>query len=416
VTEAEWRHVAERVRRGRADAPAPSGEPTADVVLGVDFGSTSTKIVARLPYFAGSPAAAMPVPPCARAEGNPNLWVSRLWIDPEGRLDLLPGEGATPLCALKTRLICTRSPEAEAHAAAFLGQIVAFARDWARERFEPIARSANLRWSYNFGFPAESLDQSELADRYRRVIAAALDLSRFPRPTLEEARATLSRIGDARERLEAAAATIQPEVAAAVAAAGEATRLPRGLFMMIDVGGVTVDCCTFMLIPAGNGEERMPIYHASVETLGSECEALCRADPGALDDLREAAMTQLRTVIWDTYREYMRRSSCWREGLPILMVGGGSAHAFYSDLPDRLDAWLRETLRLEGCRGVRVFRRPRFGGVLHEGAREEVHRLSVAIGLSKPEPEIPVARRGIPPLPPPLPRDISGRYIGPEMT
>jgi hypothetical protein len=417
VVGAERRHVEERLRRGAADGDVPSGQPVTDIVLGIDFGSTSTKVVARLPYHAGSPAAAMPVPASAQAEGNPNLWFSRLWLHPQERLDLLAGDGATAICALKTRLICSPSPDAEAHAAAFLGLIVAYARGWARERLAPIVRSGNLRWSYNFGFPADSLDQSDLADRYRRVVAAALDLSRTHCPTLEEARAALRQVSNARSRLEASATTIQPEVAAAVAAAGEATRLPVGLFMMMDVGGVTLDCCTFKLIPS-DGEQRMPIYRASVETFGSECATLLGPDRQAADDLRDAIMTQLRTVIVDTYQDYMRGNPCWREGLPLLLVGGGSAHAFYCNLPDLLDDWLRGWLRIEGCAGMRVFKSPRFGGVIHDGDPREVHRLSVAIGLSKPESEIPVVtpRRDIPPLAPGQVRETSDRYVGSEMT
>jgi hypothetical protein len=238
-------------------------------------------------------------------------------------------------------------------------------------------------------------------------------------PTAGGAAATLTQVSaSAREILETFAATIQPEVAAAVAAAARATRLPPGLFMMMDVGGVTVDCCAFKLIHAENGDSRMPIYEASVETLGVECEVLCRTDPPAHEHLCYSVLTQMRTVICHTYQEYMRANPCWRDGLPVLLVGGGAHHALYRDLVGRIGPWLRHYLAAEGCPGIRLFERPSFDGLLHEGETDDVHRLCVAIGLSSPDYEIPevMHKREIVPLSRPKPPDLSGRYIGPEMT
>jgi hypothetical protein len=416
----ERQQLEQRIQRGQRNGSREGRGALEDVVLGIDFGSTSTKIVARLPFVAGKPAVAMPVPACARAEGNPYLWSTRIWSHPDGRLSLLPFEGSSQRSALKTRLLANPADLDQAFAAFFLGQIISYARDWATERLGPIAGGRSFRWSYNFGFPADSLDKPVLLGIYRRVIAASLNLSGSTEaPTIAESTAQLAKIHqDALSILVDHSATIQPEVVGAVAAALEDTNLPRDLFMMVDVGGVTVDCCTFKYIPNEDGDARMPIYRAKVESLGAECEFACRDDAQLTADLRESLLTQMRIVIWDTYQDYMLNDECWRRGLPILMVGGGAQHSFYRELTGEIHRWLLQYLSHKKCPGVQSNSRPSFPSLVKEVPLQDEHRLCVATGLSNPDYELPEIRLSRE-IAPPKPReviDFSGRFIGPEMT
>lgn len=418
---AERRRLKQRVRRGRLCASCNDGGAQQDVILGIDFGSTSTKVVARLPFVAGRPAAAMPVPESARAEGNPYLWSTRIWSHKDGRLNLFPFKDACQRSALKTRLLADPTDLDQVQAAFFLAQIICYARDWAVEKLGPIAGGQTFRWNYNFGFPADSLDEPILLDMYRRVIAASLILSMTERaPTIAGSAAVLSEVKHRPLNiLEDHSATIQPEVVGAVAAALEYTNLSRDLFMMVDIGGVTVDCCTFKYIPNEDGDARMPIYKAKVESLGAECEIACRDDAQLMADLRESVLTQMRSVIWDTYRDYMRNDECWGRGLPILMVGGGAKHSFYRDLKDEIHRWLVEYFHQKRCPGVQSgSSSPSFPTLVKEFPIEDEHRLSVATGLSNPDYELPEIRLSheIEALKSREATDYSGRFIGAEMT
>jgi hypothetical protein len=113
-----------------------------EVVLGMDFGTSSTKIVARFPYEAGSPAFAVPVLPFARAESHPYLWASRLWLAPDGKFSLAPEAPGHAFCAIKAGLMVkpprtipvdtsfSRNVTAEVVASAFLALQIRQAKGW----------------------------------------------------------------------------------------------------------------------------------------------------------------------------------------------------------------------------------------------------------------------------------------------
>ena len=50
------------------------------VTVGVDLGTSSTKVVASLPYEAGRPAVAISAPRHGRVENHPYLWRTAVWL------------------------------------------------------------------------------------------------------------------------------------------------------------------------------------------------------------------------------------------------------------------------------------------------------------------------------------------------
>ena len=375
------------IASGASSAPGAQINAVVDVVLGVDFGSTTTKLVARAPYLPGEPAFAIPVRDFAQVDGHPHLWASRLWEGPDGALSLAPDPGGAPICAIKTRLMQDGDEASQADAAAFLAQILAVARGWVMTERADITRRGTLRWSYNFGFPAQSLDEKALAARYRRVIAAALAMSECSeQPTRASAVATLRQCeGNVDARINEAAATLQPEVAAAMAGVAKFSRLDDGLFALVDIGGGTTDIGAFNLFRTSDGR-RMPIFNASVEMLGAEPARLCDDDPALYEAFKEALMMQARAVIWGARQKYPM-SPRWTDLLPVFFISGGLAHRQHQRLSERIGPWL--TQNLPGSRGARVVNKPDFGGVEHRSGADGAHRLCVAAGLSLPEDEIP---------------------------
>ena len=326
-----------------------------EIVLGIDFGTSSTKIVARLPYEAGSPAFAVPVVPFARAEAHAYLWAARMWLAPDGTFSLRPLPHATMACAIKTNLMAFGDPNrpvlnampgratAEEAVTAFLALQVRQAKGWLATAKAPLLRRGQLRWSYNFGFPAASLNETVLRVRYERCTAAALMLAVEPiEVTLSRVRSALAAVAtDARVRLEDARAALLPEIAAAVAGFANSARREDGLYALVDVGGGTVDCCTFNLFTAEHGSARCPIFGAQVELLGVDPWRHCEGDPATASDFRFLLDTLQRSVIWDTKRRRYPASQRWRTGLPMFFVGGGIASTPHRTSARGLDAWLR---------------------------------------------------------------------------
>jgi hypothetical protein len=153
-----------------------------EVILGIDFGTSATKVVARLPYETGQQAFALPVPLETQAEDHPHLWQSRVWMSPDRDFSLWPQPGWQELSGLKSALMelgqLAAPPSlmvepAEA-ACAFLALLVRYAREW----FVQSRRLANgqANFTYHFGFPAASLNEDSLRRHYLSCTAAAIAL------------------------------------------------------------------------------------------------------------------------------------------------------------------------------------------------------------------------------------------------
>ncbi|MFC7737564.1 hypothetical protein ACFQX4_17340 [Roseomonas sp. GCM10028921] len=401
-TDVEREELSRRLSAGPEEGEATRAGHPIEVVIGIDFGTSSTKVVARLPYAAGSPAFAVPVPPFAQAEAHPYLWVSRIWLSQDGIFSFTPLSGASVSFAIKAHLLSgghTAAPvltagetaaTAEEVAAAFLALQLRQTKGWLRTERAVVLRRGPIRWSVNFGFPAASLDDPALRSRYERCVAAALALAEAREEvSLADVRATFAAVaGRAGELMAKAGATLQPEIAAAVSGFANSTQLEDGLYTLVDVGGGTVDCCTFNLFKAETGKAKCPVFNARVEMLGVEPSRICAADGEAAKDFVYLLDIMQRRVIWSTKRTRDPCSERWRTGLPVFLVGGGAASDTHRASTLRLDGWLKENVK-SGC-GARVWSLPPPENLDYPLCSDaSVHRLAVAIGLSFPEVEIP---------------------------
>ena len=432
ISTKEMAALEERLAAGIEATPVEgqTGRPI-EVVLGLDFGTTSTKLVARLPYESGSPTFAVPAPLFARAEGHPYLWSSRLWLTPDGVFSLCPLPRAAVACAIKANLMTSPSAPravlrvagAEANseevAAAFLALQLRQARGWLKSERSTMFRHRKMIWSYNFGFPAASLNDNALRESYERCTVSALILADGRDAiTLAAVRSALAvPAANAAAELEQASAALVPEIAAAVSGFANSTRLDDGLYALVDVGGGTVDCCTFNLFKSADGGARCPIFEAEVQLLGAEPWSICQHDELLGEELRHQLDLQQRGVIWRTKKDRYPASERWISGLPLFFVGGGIESPPHQGSTRGLDGWLRKHNAKGG--GVRITPLPPPDGLDHSLCEAGlVHRLAVAIGLSLPVTDIPEVE---------LPGNIEdvftgkrpptdGNYVGKEQT
>lgn len=404
VPSAELGMISDRLQAGSSGRPSVSNQSRGPVcILGIDFGTTSTKIVARLPYLSGEPTFAIPVPPFARAEKHAYLWASRLWLMGNGSFALYPCPNSALYCAIKTRLMDTgaeHSPRTEVlgglvatpeeAATAFLALQIRQAKGWLFTKRTAEFKSSAARWYYNFGFPAASLDNIALRTRYERCVAAAIDIAEstlvVTLDTVKQALAATS--PNTKEALEQRKAQLHPEIAAAVAGFAHSMKREDGLYALVDVGGSTVDCCTFNLVKNKEGGDKCPIFSAQVELLGVEPWRLCEGDDEAEADFRYLLDSiQWQVVNWTKVKKYPN-STRWNSALPMFLIGGGFFSAVHRESTAGLDTWLRKLTA--GNAGVRIELLPPPENLYHpECLPDQVQRLGVAIGLSLPEGQIP---------------------------
>lgn len=158
--------------------------------IGLDLGTSSTKIIARLPFEADQPTVAIPAPVHCRSIDHPYLWQTVLWIRSDGKFLCYPDRGAHLLHALKQGMMGNNpdaviSPETNdglgvtriEAVVAYLAYVIRYVRGWLMSERPELLRGRRLSWSVNVGLPAAGYDNRVLVGAYRRAAAAALMLA-----------------------------------------------------------------------------------------------------------------------------------------------------------------------------------------------------------------------------------------------
>lgn len=398
-----------------------------DVVIGLDFGTSATKVVVRAPYVASVAPHALPIPDSLRAEGNPHLWRTGLWIANDDTFSVFAQPGAIPVENIKMHLMGSNPernivggngvPRVSAWEAsvAYLAFVFRYTRGWFLETKQAAYRRAPLAWQGNVGLPAATYDDPTLTKLYRQMVAAAWILSQQPtditlpavRRAWDDPRA-IAASGDDNARA-ALGVEIIPEVAAEVVGFARSTRRREGLYVMIDVGGGTLDVCTFRL-HSSNGTDRYSMFTADVQPQGAEILRHFVESGGSSQEFAAAVTKTMRRVIWDTKLRRDPRAEEWRDRLPIFLCGGGRASLCHREAAEGLGPWLaKNTL----ARGAPILALDCPEGFDVEIPAEDFHRLAVAWGLSYPRYDIGDLHRPseIEDVPKPPVRDLSDSFV-----
>jgi hypothetical protein len=394
------------------------------VTIGLDFGTSTTKVIVRFPYEAGTPTIAIPAPvPCSN--GQPYLWQTVLWLDPNGEFKPWPDQDSHLLYALKqgvmgkdsVSLLTSGVTRAEA-AAAFLGYVIRHTRGWLLENRPNIFRRRRPVWSVNVGLPAANFDNVALASTYRRVAAAALALANFPNAvTVTAARAFLEdphvcAAGGSAEEAAALGVAVVPETAAEVAGFAKSTSRAPGLFLMVDVGAMTLDICAFRLHQRRPGEDLYALLLALVPPLGVEAYYWFRRQEKTEAGFIEQADAALHGVVWNTKRVRDPHAECWKPGndLPVFLAGGGAKNELHRARVASLHPWLRQFARNDG---IRLLELPIPENIELPLPVAGFGRLAVAWGLSYPVDEIGdiLSPSDLDDIVPPKATDVADRFI-----
>jgi len=428
VSDAERSHFGELLRAGMG--PSNDVGDELFVILGLDFGTSSTKMIVRLPYEAGEPTIAIPAPtPCLSGE-DPYLWRTLLWLHEDGAFYPWPEPGTTILDALKQGLIHGRSetavftsgaPVAVTRAeagVAYLAFAIRYAIGWLLRNRPHFFRGRKPMWFVNLGMPAASCDDPELAKPYRRIGAAALLLARLDGPvTVEAVRLFLedpnvARAGSSEDAAGTLGVAVVPETAAEVTGFAKSTRGAPGLYLLVDVGALTLDACMFRLNQRAGKGDLYAFMNAQVRPLGVDSFQWFLSAGKTTRAFGEQCDRTLRSVVWGTKLRRDPKAECWKPGndVPVFLAGGGAANRLHKDIVEALGPWLKEHTRNDG---VNLIPLPVPRTLELPETLRDFGRLVVAWGLSYPPTDIGEiqAMRDIEDIPPCAITDHSSLFV-----
>ncbi|MCY4357215.1 MAG: hypothetical protein OXD01_06805 [Gammaproteobacteria bacterium] len=416
------------------------GDDDLFIVLGLDFGTSSTKLIVRLHYEPGQPSIAIPAPAFCQSNNHPYLWQTVIWLNENSEIfSPYPEEGATVLNNLKHGLIQWRSdsfrPEFDStfkfnpHQAvvAYLAFVIRYTRGWLLLNRPKLFRGRKPVWFVNLGMPSASYDDEKLTKLYRCVGAAALQLAKFDKPIkidtvrlfLDDSNVVKSR--ESKEAAEELGINVIPEAAAEMTCFAKSTRSASGLYLMVDVGAMTLDACMFRLNQVENKPDRFGFMAADVRPLGVDSLHWFLCNGKTKQEFVEQCNRMLRKIIVYTKRHRDPNASNWKPGgnTPIFLAGGGAANSLHQDIIIKdLDNWLKKYN--SGNDGLLKLEFPPDNTLdLPETITESSQifgRMAVAWGLSYPPTEIGdiASMREIENIPLPTKSENSNKFIGPE--
>lgn len=451
--------------------PGQSGE--CELVIGLDFGTSSSKVVIQAPDLPGNPSYAVNFGQFSY-QSMPYLLPTKLWVTEEGKCSLGQCDGAKMVNDIKIALFSNNEhltssfgtirqlfPPKEI-AVCYLALLLRFSRGWFLETKRDLLRHfSKLIWNVNLGVPSPCIEDNKENQIFRCVGKAAWKLS-----TLTEELITLGRAKVELEYIEdpeywdtdedfACDFDIIPEIAAGAVGYALSEHRREGLHVMVDIGASTVDVCSFKL-HTEEGNDRYSLFMADVQQLGTirlykeqllalkgvyekHIKYLWRKyDPLApmKEDIESCFVSQnqfilaveeaevqlkeqffyiIRRVIWQTKLRRYPEAPVWEKGrLPIILIGGGSKLKFFRAILDEIGPWLKYYCYNDGAVILPVPMPTSLTQLV--GEADSYHYLAVAWGLSHRAMDIgeiiPADR--IPDVEPPKPFDWRSRFISKE--
>ena len=383
-----------------------SGDPLW-VVIGLDFGTSSTKVICQMPYEPGRPAIAIPAPACIRSGGHSYLWQTVVWFRDSGEFTPYPEPNARLRQTLKHSVIWNshkspkkRSVESQTQVnspgaiIAYLTYVIRYVRGWLAFERPEIFRGRRPRWFVNLGLAAANYDDKNLFRWYRGAGATAMMLADSGNVVsleaikiFQEHKVVIS-AANSDDGAEELGIAVIPETAAAATGFAKSPGRPDGLYLMVDVGAMTLDVCTFRLNKGQVSPDQYDLMEADVRPLG--VEALYRfMEMGRTQrDFERQCDHCLGEVLRKTKDNRDPHAECWKPGneLPVFFTGGGSHNRLHKKMIEGLARRLgKDTTRTDGIRRLGL---PVPDTIDCPEPLSDLGRLAVAFGLSYPPTEI----------------------------
>lgn len=398
-----------------------------DIGIGLDYGTSSTKVVVQDPVLRN--AFAVPFGGISHPK-NVYLIPSRLGISFDGRCQLVGfnqrGGRGLKLALMKSPKKIAELPtsrpirtNALALVSIYIALVLQEVRMWFLGNFKNEYGTNRIRWYLNVGIPTPNYDDRELC-------RAFLDASRIGwRLSLEKEQITVQTANEFlrksdQEEMDLGIHPDQintvPEVAAEVASYARSPLREMGLHMIVDVGANTMDVATFRIEAP---EAVFEYWYLYSEVCEYACHKLhtCRLEQTKkgfdrwfeelrrVDDNRaeipqsygdysppendlttadqefiDMAKLPISRAAAKTYLEKDPNAREWKNGVPLFICGGGSNLGLFAE---DVIASARDLLRGYKIADFRIRSLPKPDNLVADKVHpREFHRLAVAYGLS----------------------------------
>ena len=213
-----------------------------ELVLGLDFGSSSTKLV--ISDRAAGKSFAVPV---ADAVGTRRFLLPTAIHECDDRYSL--DDAGTLYTGLKSDLLA--SPEnvrVRERAVAYLALAIRRARGWLFTTHESIYRDVPIFWTLSIGIPKQQGQIDRDTSLYKRLAAAAWRVAGAPAPVTTGNVVAAMQRNEGRQTDDTVEVRVVPEIAAEIygfVSSESFDPKPDNVFLMVDVGGKTLDASLF---------------------------------------------------------------------------------------------------------------------------------------------------------------------------
>ena len=392
-----------------------------DTVIGLDFGTSCTKVVVRTPYERNL-SYLVPFKQFAHPS-NQSLLPTQLDIS-EGSYVLPVGSDIGKFQNLKLEFInnLTRSADdnlAQERAIAYVARVFQYVRTWFLTNCRENYPEKCLRWWVNVGVPSATAEKDDVCELYEKTAMMAWAVSMRDEVITSDVIAKVKNdffeggVSDS----ELVDIKVCPEVAAEVVGYTQSDLRQEGLHLMVDVGAGTLDVCGFNVVHR-DGITVLPIFTTSVEARGAKALHLERCD-AILDAARvmhtelikdavapintgvegyipdhdffkkkmgeregtfyNHCLIQIKQAILDLKKRHDPRSNKWTSKLPLFLCGGGSQIDFFKRLHADISQWMVD----HGInRGLTLIQLPKPEELISEAGEDSHYRFGVAWGLS----------------------------------
>lgn len=409
------------------------------IVIGVDFGTSCTKVVCQSPYKLAGRAVVVPF----EKAGHPSCCYflpTRVGMTADDHLLLTsPAQATTVFPHLKVGILdqfpgggqrravdFTEDPSV--YAAGYLALTLRETRRWFLRTQSDSYRMDRLRWSLNLGVPSAGYDDEAIRAEFEAIAKTAWQVSLEPEPfklqQVSDVLRTARAVGDSGE----IHIRVIPEVAAQVVGYAKSRYREEGLHVLVDLGASTLDICSFLLWSVEGVDTYkmltadvtrlglLNLHHRRMTAVGRKFPfdrvpedlvlALPRWDASQLADLdmvrelkvcddsfTKECVQRLCGTIRDLRMKRDPLSSRWKDGLPVFVAGGGAHSTIFANFVPAVDTAAKGFWNMQGVHERRLPVPPlaNLDDLIDNSA--VYTRLGVAYGLSVDEPNIgPIER------------------------
>lgn len=373
---------------------------TCDIVIGLDFGTSCTKVVLQSPFYGDRRAMLVPFLKYCHLS-NPYLLPTKMYYNMKGHCSLAATEHSLAVTGLKLKLM--NNPDFVEQileipitprflTIAYIALVLKHTRHWFLSTQRSLYGHFKIRWHVNIGIPSPGYNDKCLIELYKRIVTDAWKLS------VEEGSITFKKVAEIAQSpkqksidldIDLNDINVIPEILAEVVGYAKSNLRETGLHVLIDIGASTLDISGFILHDH-EGEDRYSFLTSDLDTLGAffchqervksvkeylyrwfthlstRADLVLPISPTLADyfpklaDFGQEGEKEINEIFYKKCWALINRtlmslkkhrdpnSERFEHGLPIFVCGGGKNLEIYKHVLDDLNEFWKNSMRTNG--------------------------------------------------------------------